>query len=344
MNSMRWLILAGTAVVATPVIAQTTADTLPTCDAWLANKISGRTLAVDPKALARLTAAGVTIEPSRRIRAKDYPWDHEIRIALPPSYGTTDRRYPVLWVTDGQFFFASAAEVATGCAGKHLPEMIVVAIGSPPETGRTNNEIQSRRSFDFGPNEIKGYQGFGSAVHNERSEATEKRLVAEGKFPNTRLGGAPRFLSFLLDDLRPRLARVYRLADDHTLFGHSGGGLLCAYALVARPSGFNRYICGSPSLAAGDYEVFRLEEAYAKANKDLTASVFFGAGEAEILSGNTWGIVSSMARMAEILKTRAYPSLKLSTRIFPSESHGSVIPLILSWGLRAVRAPPPPPP
>jgi hypothetical protein len=55
-----------------------------------------------------------------------------------------------------------------------------------------------------------------------------------------------------------------------------------------------------------------------------------------VLAGNTWGLVSSMVRMAEILKVRAYPSLRLTARIFPGESHGSVIPLVIAWGLRAV--------
>jgi predicted alpha/beta superfamily hydrolase len=325
-----------TTLASVPALAQSPVDTLPSCNAWLENRIKGRSLAVDPRVLERLKVAGVTIEPSRRMRGEGYPWEHHIQIALPPSYGKTDRRFPVIWVTDGQFFFSSVAELVTSCAGKYLPEMIVVAVGAPPEANQTNNAIQSRRSFDFSPNAIKGYQGFGSSVHNERSEISEQKLKAEGKLLNDRLGGAPRFLAFLIEDVRKQLARDYRMADDHTLFGHSGGGLFCTYALVARPSGFNRYVCGSPSLAAGDYEVFRIEERHAQENKDLAASVFFGAGEAEVLAGSTWGLVSSMARMAEILKVRAYPSLKLNARIFPAENHVSVIPLVLSWGLRAV--------
>ena len=315
---------------------QQPADSLPACDTWLANKVTGLSLSVDPRWLERLKSAGVSIEPSRRMRAEGYPWEHYLQIALPPSYGRTDRRYPVLWVTDGQFFFSALTAIATSCAGKTLPEMIVVAIGATPEADQTKNEIQSRRTFDFGPNTVKGFTGFGSTMHNERSEASDRKLKAEGKFTNERMGGAPRFLSFLVEDVRRRLAADYRMADDHTLLGHSGGGLFCTFALVARPSSFNRYVCGSPSLAAGDFEVFRLEERYAQQNKDLSAAVFFGAGEAEVLTGGSWGLVSSMARMAEILKLRGYPSLKLNARIFPGENHGSVIPLVAAWGLRAV--------
>jgi uncharacterized protein len=78
-----------------------------------------------------------------------------------------------------------------------------------------------------------------------------------------------------------------------------------------------------------------MEERYAQTHRDLGATVFFGAGEKEMLDPNdivaAWGVVSSTARMVEILRSRNYPSLKLHARIFPGESHASVAPLNLSW-------------
>src|SRR5688572_29810199 len=58
-------------------------DTLFSCEAWLANQISGRSLGVDPRVLEQLKAAGVTLEPGRRMQAPGYPWEHYIQIALP---------------------------------------------------------------------------------------------------------------------------------------------------------------------------------------------------------------------------------------------------------------------
>lgn len=309
----------------------TQADPLPDCETWLQNRAPLAQNKLPAISAEQLKSAGLTVEPSRRMRAKDYPWEHEVQVALPPTYGKTDRRYPVLWVMDGHFFFNMAAGLVASCANKQWPEMIVVAIGAPPEA---LNEAQMRRNFDFTPNEIPGYSGFGSKIHNEKSAAIEKKLKAEGKVSNDRMGGAPRFLPFVVDEIRGALVKAYRMEDDHTLFGDSGGGLFCGYALMARPVAFSRYICGSPALAGSDFEVFRLEERYAQANKDLEAAVFFGMGEAEVLQGGTWGIVSSTARMGEILKSRAYPSLKLYFRIFPNENHISVIPLNLGWGLK----------
>jgi predicted alpha/beta superfamily hydrolase len=317
------------------------ANALPDCDAWLKNQVPigpGKFLVPTPGRLVtadmdQVTAAGASIEPSRRMRAKDYPWEHEIQIALPPSYGTTDQRFPVLWVTDGSMLFQLATALVTSCARQGMPEMIVVGIGVPAEA---LEETQMRRNFDFSPTPTPGYSGFGSVAHSEREKAGEEKRKAEGKTPIDRFGGAPRFLPFVTHDIREKLAHDYRMADDHTLFGHSGGGLFCAYALMTEPQAFNRYVCGSAALAAGDYEVFRIEERYARQHTDLPAAVFFGVGEKEVLDGNTLGIFSSTARFPEILKTRSYPSLKLHFRAFQGESHVSVIPPLLAWGLRSV--------
>lgn len=317
------------------------ASALPDCEDWFENKVPvgpgkfltpvpGRLVTAD---MSQVEAAGVIIEPSRRMRAKDYPWEHEVQIALPPSYGKTEQRFPVLWVTDGSLLFELATALVTSCAHQGLTEMIVVGIGAPPEA---IEETQRRRNFDFSPTANPGFSGFGSTAHNEREQAGDKKRKAEGSAAIDLFGGAPRFLPFIARDVRERLGQDYRIADNHILFGHSGGGLFCAYALVAQPEAFDRYICGSAALAAGDYEVFRIEERYSQQHKDLSAVAFFGVGEKEVLDRNTLGIFSSTARLPEILKTRAYPSLRLHFRVFEGEGHTSVIPPLLASGLRAV--------
>jgi len=148
-------------------------------------------------------------------------------------------------------------------------------------------------------------------------------------------------LAFLVDELRPALARTYRMDDeDHGLMGHSGGGMFTNYALFARPGAFRRYIIGSPSSNAVDRAAFRMEATYAAANQDLKADIFFGAGELEIgqLLTAAWGIVSAPVLMAETLLLRQYPSLRITTRIFPGKDHFTVLADVLSEGIRAVWA------
>lgn len=288
-----------------------------------------------------LASLGVKIEPTRRMRGEGMSWDHEILVALPPSYEWSNRSYPVLWVMDGSSQFDLAVQIvnyySTNQFGTRLvPEMIVVGVGAPPDAFR---ESQERRAFDFSSAQSRLFESLGSELLQEQIEIYDRQLNADGKAVPKRLGGAPLFLAFLVDAVRPVLAQEYRIANDHTLWGHSGGGHFCAYALFARTKAFTRYICGSPNLYDGSFSLFEREKEYASLHKDMPAKVFFGAGEREMLEGwlvSAYGCVSSMARMAEILALRSYPSLKLHARIFPGEDHLSVIPLNLSWGLRAV--------
>jgi predicted alpha/beta superfamily hydrolase len=272
----------------------------------------------------------MSIEPAVTMRSPAFEWDHEVQVALPASYGAVpDKRYPVLWLTDGPLMLPLAVGLLnTLIIGGSAPEMIVVGVGCPSDAGPA--EFGRRRSIDFAP------PGRNILFDGPGGDYFRKLGVPED-------GGrqqADDFLAFVVDEVRPKLAQSYRMSDDHGLMGHSGGGMFASYALFARPGAFRRYIIGSPSSNATDRAAFRLEAAHAAAHTDLEADVFFGAGELEIgkLSLAAWGIVSAPVLMAETLLLRQYPSLKVTTRIFPGKDHGSVIADILAEGIRAVWA------
>jgi len=284
-------------------------------------------------------APGVKLEQPFRIHGKGFAWDHEVRVALPASYGTGESAYPVLWVTDGIINFELAVEAVNGPWSKYLPEMIVVGVGGPPEASA---EFQARRTYEFTLTERLMADGprdrvADLAYKNAQQLAIEAAKDAGKSPPKT--GGAPEFLRFLVDELRPMMRKKYRMSGTHALFGHSGGGFFCAYAFLARPRSFKQYICLSPNLSGSDYELFRLEEKLAADQKDLAATVYLAAGEGEILQGgyiSEIGIVSSMSRMAETLRSRSYPSLKLYVHIFANEEHGTYKPSGLAHGLQSI--------
>ena len=270
------------------------------------------------------------------MQGKNLPWDHEIRIALPPSYGQADQAYPVFWVTDGHYNFDKAIH-AVAAAGAHVPEMIIVAIGPPPDA---LNASQTRRAYDFTSkkNLKESIGGPGSHISDKTWVQLQEDAVNAGVGVIKEGGGAADFLSFLADQLRPALSKKYRMSDVHVLYGFSGGGIFCGYTLVTRPSAFDKYICGSATLYFADSHVFELEKKYAQSHDDLDADVFFSFGELEItqdvISG--LGIASATTRMAEILSQRDYPSLNLYVKVFSSDDHGSAMHMTLYWGLRAV--------
>jgi predicted alpha/beta superfamily hydrolase len=271
----------------------------------------------------------MSIEPAVTMRTAAFDWDYEVQVALPASYGVMpDKHYPVLWLTDGPMMFHLAIGLLnTLVMGRLAPEMIIVAVGCASEAGAM--EFGRRRNIDFTPpGKAMFYDGPGG-------DLMRKMGAPEGQ-PQQ----ADDLLAFLVDEVRPALAKTYRMEDDHGLIGHSGGGMFTSYALFARPGAFRRYIIGSPSSNAVDKAAFRLEEAYAADHTDLKADVFFGAGEQEIgqLLMAAWGIVSAPVLMAETLLLRQYPSTRVTTRIFPGKDHYTVIADIISEGVRAVWA------
>lgn len=264
----------------------------------------------DPE--SRIPARG-TVDSVRQVRANGWAWDHQVRVYLPASYRHSDAAYPTLWITDNNLELIQAA--LTGDALGYAPELIVVAVGSPADVNAA--EFQRRRSYDFIPD--KSLMGAMFAA-----------------MPDGAVGGAPGFLDFLVNQLRPMLAREYRMdLNDQGYAGHSGGGQFGLYVLLNKPESFDKYIISSP---AAYQPWLDMEERWHEKNKDLKARVFLSAGEAEA-AHPIWSaaqIVSTVATLAERLTVRQYPSLELTVKIFPDEDHFTVMPIAYTRGIRAL--------
>ena len=265
--------------------------------------------------------------PARRMQASDLPWPHDVHIALPPSYEHGDRAYPVLWVTDASLSFPLVVGLLNWLnTTKEVAELIVVGVGTPDESDHAAFSV--RRTYDF----YSGRRWVNAGPGGERMEAD---LPEETR--GTGGGGADAMLSFLVDEMRPQLRAEFRFAD-HGLVGFSGGGHLVGYALFTRTTAFGRYLAASPALSGSEDLLFALEAEHAAAHEDLAAQVFLGAGEAELADPFVAAadIVGSTTRMAQLLRLRSYPSLQLTSRLYPGQTHGSALSYALSDGLRTL--------
>lgn len=258
------------------------------------------------------------------VRGSGFSYDHEVTVVLPASYdAAADRTYPVLWVLDSPLMLRSVVGILdTLVIGNLAPEMIVVGIGSPSEEGLAGI---GRRVMDFSP---PGPDYFPP----EPAGAAWQALAPLPEFPHK----ADDFLAFLVDELRPQISASYRVSGEHALFGHSAGGMFAGYALFKRPEAFDKMIIGSPYLNGVRGAVFDAEAAYAASHDDLDVALFVGVGDREtdeyFLAIS--GIVSSANRFSETLHLRNYPSLELKTRVFSGEDHYTVVPRLISEGLR----------
>jgi len=157
-------------------------------------------------------AGQVAIGQSHGIHSAVLNEDRSYQVYLPDSYaGAKDRRYPVLYVLDGESeFLHSAVSVGYLAAHGEIPEMIVVGIAS---TVRERDFTQT----DWPEAWVGG-------------------------------GGAGHFKRFLSTELIPTIEQTYRTDGFRALSGHSAGGQFALYCLTAEPSLFRAYFALSPSL------------------------------------------------------------------------------------------------
>ena len=312
---------------------------IPTARMWLPVVVSAGHLAVPGSGASQDTGASVpdaaqvvpyamSWEEPAHVRAEGYDYDHEVLIALPPSYHTSpERSYPVLWSMDGAMAFAMTAGIVNlYTLGTRIPEIIVVGVGHPSGEGMAG---LGKRTFDlFPPGTVVADEGVAAEYMREEfglDFATMEPLLK-----------GDRFLDFLVDRLRPLLSEQYRMAGDHTLWGHSAGGAFAGYALLARPGAFDRFIIGSGTNGL----TIELEAAYAGEHDDLDAKVFFGMADGEINNPglSAQRLVSRTSLLAENLRLRGYPGLDLHTRLYTDRDHITVMPLIIADGLQHVYA------
>jgi hypothetical protein len=166
-----------------------------------------------------------------------------VEVTLPASYGwATERRYPVLYLLDGQTHGGHAVASSDFLAAQgQLPELIVVSVYS---TVRVRDFTQT----DWPQAWIGG-------------------------------GGAARFTSFLTAELVPRIERDYRVAPFRILAGHSASAQYALHLLATAPAFFHAYLALAPSLDwDGQLPIRELEAALPKADRPARF-VYFAYGD-----------------------------------------------------------------
>jgi hypothetical protein len=263
--------------------------------------------------LASLTAqtksGEITIGTTDSIWSPTLKENRKFLVYTPPSYTDTTylpRRYPVLYVLDGDAHFHSVTGLiqilGTGVNGTFvLPEMIVVAI---PNTNRTRDMTPTRTDRDPNGKPQPGLAGS---------------------------GGMATFLTFIKTELIPRIERDYRAAPYRVFVGHSLGGITAIDALYTMPDAFNAYVAIDPSLW-WDNRVL-LKQARDRFSKPgLAGRTLFVAQANTIQPGDTTLNVhfNSIIQFNSILETFNQSGVRYAYKYYPADSHGSV-PMIAEY-------------
>ena len=261
-------------------------------------------------------AANTSVTPHRTevikltssVNGQTYP----INIALPGSYFTSDKTYPVVYLLDAYSSFGIVTEMARLLASdKELPEIVIVGISS--EGG--SKEFIFNRSRDYTPTLIP--------IEN-LPEALRSSIPISG--------GAEKFLKFIKEELIPLVESKYRIKTaDRTLAGHSLGGLFVFYSLFQDPKLFNRYVAVSPALLWDNECTLKQEEKFSENNNSLNTAVYSSVGSREDET-----IINPWKRFISKLEEKNYTGLNLKTEIAKDETHYTIIPYVITHGLKFV--------
>jgi len=229
---------------------------------------------------------------------------YNLFISTPPGYSSpenAERRYPVIYLNDGELFFlAATGEPLLSYYNRVLEETIVVgvsyAVGEHP---------LASRQLDLTP-------------------------VADASFANP-TGGAANYLAMIKEKIIPLVEGAYRADPERrTLAGHSLGGTFGAYVLLTEPELFANYIIVSPALWVAGHSTAGLEAAYAAAHDDLPARVYMAVGDLEGPKGGLKAIdmVNDEIAFAARLKSRNYKGFELRDEVLDGGvNHATAFPI-----------------
>lgn len=227
--------------------------------------------------------------------------EREITIYLPDDYATSGKRYPVMYINDGQnaFFDEQAyCGVSWGFldyARETNIDLIMVAIPCNFEPGKREDE--------YGP------------------WITDKMVtIMETGRPYPRLGGEGKsYVKFLRTELKPFIDKNFPTdPDDTAIVGSSAGGTISAFAALRYPEVFGK--CAALSTAVWYYPK-QFETLIKKADLSALKCFYFDIGSNE---GNGNDLVSNLykydnARMYELLQRK-----NIDDRLFYKVYEGAI--------------------
>jgi predicted alpha/beta superfamily hydrolase len=209
-----------------------------------------------------------------------------LRIYVPPGYATSTRRYPVLYMHDGQNLFDNS----TAYAGEWGVD-------------ETLDELAKAQGLEL---IVVGIDNGGVQRMTELNAWDNARFgKGEGKL----------YMDFIVNVVKPLVDASYRTLPEreHTgVMGSSMGGLISHYAILQYPKVFSKAGIFSPAYWPGP-EVFALTESQPPA-ADARLALYMGGGEGD-------EAVDDYQRMVLQLNKQSHPGANLWSKLTPAAQH-----------------------
>lgn len=222
-----------------------------------------------------------------------------LRVWLPPGYDDPEnagRRYPVLYLNDGQNLF----ETSTSFAGV--------------EWGADETADRLIRDGTIPPMLIVGLDNAGKSRIREYMpyrSMNPMMLRAQGS----------RYPAFLIKEVMPFVARNYRVApgaENTGLGGSSLGALIALYTATVRPGVFGRLLLESPSLWASNRQSIK----ESREVKRWPERIFLAVGTAELgREDRDRSVVDDVRELANVFNRAGLDNRRLRLVIEDGATH-----------------------
>jgi predicted alpha/beta superfamily hydrolase len=232
--------------------------------------------------------------------------DYRVYVSL-PFKADPAKKYPVIYLLDGNWYFGPMAYNVTESAGaRAIQQAIVVGVGYPSDD---NDLAGSRRNLELTPS------------------------VDPNAKDNRPRGGGDAFLRVLEEEVKPLVAAHYPVDPARQiLFGKSLGGLAALRSLFRNPGAFSTYVIASPAISYDSRAVLKDEAAFIMRVQDekLSLRVLITVGGDEAYRGDDParkaadeknGMVPNASGLAQRLSVLNSDRVNVSYAVIPDENH-----------------------
>jgi len=245
-------------------------------------------------AAVRRSTASPNVRVLDSVRIPQLGRTRRVWIYVPPGYAASRRRYPVLYVHDGQNVF----DAATSFAGEWgVDESLdsLTALGDPGAVVVAVDNGGGRRLDEYDP----------------------------WRSADPKLGGGEgdAYVDFLARTLKPWVDAHYRTLPDaaHTgILGSSMGGLISLYAALKYPRVFGRAGVFSCACWVADPRLYAYARTHAGAARAAGARLYFVVGALETATG---GPARDQTRMVDTLLAAGFPARDVRAEVSADGRH-----------------------
>jgi len=225
-------------------------------------------------------------------------------VHLPQGYYESDKKYPVLYLTDAEAFFFG---MYTGIfcflrVSNEIHDLILVGIAN----GGDPQQHATTRRRDYTPTKVKSYPG-------SSGEASEH-------------------LRFINEDIIPFIDTEYRTdTSNRGIWGLSWGGTFAVYVMLNSSDTFQNYIIASPDFSWDNNIMLEKARSFVDGDQVITGNIYTAVGTEE------WEVtIDQLREFNQLIEKREYKYLKLTNELLQKETHLSMIPSAFTRGLKAV--------